>query len=75
MKDLIGRINELANKSKVEELTEEEKQEQKELREKYLERFRGRMKQTLMGVKVVDEEGQDITPEKLKDAQKRNKLN
>ena len=75
MKDLIGRINELANKSKVEELTDEEKQEQKELREKYLERFRGRMKQTLMGVKVVDEEGQDITPEKLKDAQKRNKLN
>lgn len=75
MKDLIGRINELANKSKIEELTVEEKQEQKELREKYLERFRGRMKQTLMGVKVVDEEGQDITPEKLKDAQKRNKLN
>lgn len=75
MKDLIGRINELANKSKIEELTVEEKQEQKELREKYLERFRGRMKQTLMGVKVVDEEGQDITPKKLKDAQKRNKLN
>lgn len=75
MKDLIKRINELANKAKEEELTEEEKMEQKELRAEYLKRFRGRMEQTLMGVKLVDEEGNDITPQKLKDAQKRNKLN
>ena len=75
MKDLIERINELANKSKVEELNDEEKKEQKQLREEYIKRFRGRMEQTLMGVKVVDEEGQDITPQKLKDAQKRKKMN
>lgn len=66
MQDLINRINELARKSKTVGLTEEEKEEQQKLRQQYIAIFRGNMKNTLLNVKVVDEEGNDITPEKLK---------
>lgn len=73
MKDLIKRINELANKAKVEELNDEEKSEQASLRAQYLEKFRAGFKEQLMTVKVVDTEGTDVTPEKLKKAQEENK--
>lgn len=73
MKDLIKKINELAHKSKTIGLTEEEKEEQQKLRQEYLAIFRGNMKNTLMNVKVVDEEGNDVTPEKLKEEQKKSK--
>lgn len=72
---LIERINELAKKSKTVGLSEKEKLEQQKLRKEYIDIFKGNMKNTLMTVKVVDEEGEDITPEKLKDEQKRNKMN
>jgi uncharacterized protein YnzC (UPF0291/DUF896 family) len=73
MEDMIKRINELANKSKTVGLTEEEKEEQQKLRQEYLSVFRGNMKNTLLNVKVVDEEGNDVTPEKLKMEQERYK--
>lgn len=73
MKELIKRINELANKSKTVGLTELEKEEQQKLRQEYIAVFRGNMKETLMTVKVVDEEGKDVTPEKLKEEQKKPK--
>lgn len=72
MSNLIDRINILAKKAKEEGLSEEEKKEQEELRKEYLENFRGRMKETLKGVKVVDKEGNDVTPEKLKDLKEEN---
>ncbi len=67
MDKLIERINELSKKSKGEDLTDFEKEEQAKLRKEYLEIFKGRMKDTLKTVKVVDEEGNDVTPEKLKE--------
>lgn len=67
MDKLIERINELSRKSKSEGLTDLEKEEQAKLRKEYLEIFKGRMKDTLKTVKVVDEEGNDVTPEKLKE--------
>lgn len=73
MKDLIKKINELAHKSKTIGLTELEKEEQQKLRQEYLNIFRGNMKNTLLNVKVVDEEGNDVTPEKLKLEQKKKK--
>lgn len=76
MEKLIKRINELANKSKVEELTEEEKEEQENLRKKYIRIFRGNMEEAILNTKLIDEKGKDITPEKVKKEQrKRKKLN
>ncbi|MDX8047038.1 DUF896 domain-containing protein [Gracilibacillus sp. S3-1-1] len=69
--DKIARINELANKSKKEGLTVEEKQEQKELREAYLKNVRKSFKNHMKGMTVVDPNGNDVTPEKLKKLQKK----
>ena len=70
--ELIVRINELAKKKKDGTISEAELEEQKELRQKYLKAFRSGFKQQLMDVKVVDEEGNDITPQKLKDEKLKN---
>lgn len=75
MSKLLARINELARKSKEIGLTEEEKEEQAKLREEYLAKFRGNMKETLMNVKIIDESGNDITPKKLKEEQRKRNLN
>ncbi|TGB04668.1 DUF896 domain-containing protein [Halobacillus salinus] len=68
--DKLNRINELANKSKEEELSNAEKKEQKELREEYLKSARKSFKNQLKGVKVVDPAGNDVTPAKLKKMQR-----
>lgn len=73
-KQKLARINELANKSKVETLSQEEKMEQQNLREEYLTAFRGGMRHHIEGMKVVDTEGTDVTPEKLKNIQKDKKI-
>ncbi|ESU75657.1 putative cytosolic protein [Enterococcus faecalis CBRD01] len=73
-KEKIARINELANKAKMEELSAKEKVEQQELRKEYLEAFRGGMRHHIEGMKVVDQEGTDVTPEKLKKIQREKGL-
>jgi len=70
----IARINELSKKSKGQGLTEEEQVEQKKLRQDYIEAFRGSMKNTIENVKVIDPEGNDVTPQKLKDAKSRKRM-
>ncbi|WP_147802276.1 DUF896 domain-containing protein [Alkalicoccus halolimnae] len=71
-KDKLNRINALAKKSKAEGLTIKEQQEQKELRAEYLKNVRRSFKNQLNSVKVVDKEGEDVTPEKLKREQRKN---
>ncbi|OFI46596.1 DUF896 family protein [Floricoccus penangensis] len=65
----INRINELARKKKAEGLTPEELEEQAELRKAYIEGVKGSLRSQIEGVKVVDEEGNDVTPDKLKKVQ------
>ena len=56
----IKRINELYHKSKAEGLTEEEKAEQKKLREDDVAAIRGNIRSQLENVKVVDENGNEV---------------
>ena len=63
-KKQIDRINELARKSKVEPLTEEEKAEQKALREEYLASFRAMFRGQLDNTVIQRPDG---SRESLKD--------
>ena len=65
LEDLIPEINALSRKSKTIGLTEEEKIRQQELRQAYLKIFRSQFEDQLSGVKVVDSEGNDVTPKKV----------
>lgn len=56
--ELLKRINFLAQKSKTEGLTEDEKEEQKNLRMQYIAEFRQGMQNTLDNVYVLDKNGQ-----------------
>ena len=65
--NLLERINELARKKKSEGLTDLELKEQKELRDQYIKLFRNQVEEQSATIKVVDEEGTDVTPDKLKE--------
>ncbi|MBH9579965.1 hypothetical protein DOS68_03430 [Staphylococcus felis] len=68
----LTRINELAKKKKEEGLTDLEAKEQSKLRSEYLETFRKSFKDQIENTKVIDPEGNDVTPDKLKEVQRRN---
>ncbi|BBD89042.1 DUF896 domain-containing protein [Staphylococcus caprae] len=67
---LLDRINQLANKEKVESLSIEEKQEQHQLRQEYLKMIRGQVLTTFSTMKVLDPLGQDVTPDKVYELRK-----
>lgn len=74
--DTLARINALARKSKLEGLTDEEKVEQKELRNEYLTGVRQSFTEQFKSMTVIDPEGNDVTPEKVKALhEKTNKKN
>ena len=56
MKELIVRINFLANKKKAVGLTEAEQAEQAEVRRAYLDLIKGQVKATLNRVIIIDQE-------------------
>ncbi|WP_458413014.1 DUF896 domain-containing protein [Schinkia sp. CFF1] len=70
-KEKINRINELSKKAKTIGLTKEEKMEQQKLREEYIKNFRKSFEDTLHNVRVMDVEGNDVTPEKLQESKRR----
>ena len=65
----LNRLNELAKKKKLGTITDEELKEQHALREEYLVTFRESMKNTIENVRVIDPNGEDVKPEKLKQIQ------
>ncbi|MFS0574139.1 DUF896 domain-containing protein [Sporosarcina sp. 179-K 3D1 HS] len=71
----IKRINELSKKSKTIGLSIEEAKEQTQLRKEYLESFRSTMRDTIEHVKVIDPDGNDVTPDKVKRARDGKYLN
>ncbi|MBR2706298.1 MAG: DUF896 domain-containing protein [Mogibacterium sp.] len=54
-KTKIDRINELAHKSKAEGLTEEERAEQHELRQEFLDEIRSDVRASLESIEIVDD--------------------
>ena len=54
-------------------MTPEEKVEQAKLREEYIE-VRRTVRHHIEGIKIVDEEGNDVTPEKLRQVQREKGL-
>ena len=67
-------IRELAKKKKTEGLTPEEAVEQAKLREEYIAGYRRAVRHHIEGIKIVDEEGNDVTPEKLRQVQREKGL-
>lgn len=63
MEETIKRINELYHKSQAEELSEEEKAEQKELRQKYIDSVKGNLRGQLESISIQRPDG---TIEKVK---------
>lgn len=57
MNQKIARINELYHKSQKEGLTEEEKAEQKQLREDYIASVRGNLKAQLNNINIQNKDG------------------
>lgn len=69
----IARINELARKKKTEGLSEAELEEQTVLRRAYIESVKANFRSQVETIKVIDEKtGEDVTPEKIKEAQRKN---
>ncbi|KQO16617.1 DUF896 domain-containing protein [Paenibacillus sp. Leaf72] len=66
----LDRINELSRKQSNSGLTDQERSEQKELRQNYLKMIRGQVQTTMLAVSVVDSKGNDVTPSKLVDEKK-----
>ncbi|WP_042456619.1 DUF896 domain-containing protein [Neobacillus dielmonensis] len=71
-KEKLARINELARKGKTSGLSKEEAREQSSLRSEYLAAFRSQMLDTLTHTTIIDPQGNDVTPEKIKQRKKRN---
>lgn len=65
-KEKLARINELAAKKKSKGLSVEEAKEQTKLRSEYLQNFRSSMKDTIENVTIIDPNGNDVTPDKIK---------
>lgn len=64
--DKLMRLNALAKKKKEQGLSEQEIEEQKNLRNEYLSNLRNGFRKQVEGLKIIDENGNDVTPEKLK---------
>ncbi len=72
--ELIDRINFLAKKKKTTGLSEDEKIEQQSLRETYLAMFRDNFRSHIEMLQVYDKDGKEVTPEKVKEIQRKKGL-
>ena len=69
------RINELAAKAKTPEgLTDDEITERADLRAEFLENFRAAFRSQVEMLQVFDDDGNEVTPDKVKDIQREKGL-
>lgn len=66
---ILNKINELSRKEREIGLTEIEKAEQANLRKEYLQIFRGSIDSLLLNSTIIDPNGDNVTPERLKQEQ------
>ena len=71
---LLKRINELAHKNKTEGLTTAEKAERNRLRDQYLKNFRAAFRSNIEMMQIFDKNGKELTPEKVKEIQRKKGL-
>ncbi|MBB1062285.1 DUF896 domain-containing protein [Limosilactobacillus fastidiosus] len=71
---LLKRINELAHKNKEEGLTEAETEERAKLRKEYLKNFREAMRSNIEMMRIFDDNGKEVTPEKVREIQRKKGL-
>lgn len=71
---LLKRINELAHKNKKEGLTETETRERERLRREYIKNFRETMRSNIEMMRIYDNDGKEVTPEKVKQIQRKKGL-
>ncbi len=64
MTEIIEKINSLNALKKERELTLEESEELAKYRQLYLQNFKANMRNILENTKVINEDGEDITPKK-----------
>ena len=57
IQERIDRINELARKSREQELTKEEKEEQAQLRKEYIDAIKTNFRATLESIEITGEKG------------------
>lgn len=71
---LLKRINELAHKNKKEGLNEAETRERERLRREYIKNFREMMRSNIEMMRIYDKEGNEVTPEKVREVQRKKGL-
>ena len=71
---LLKRINELAHKNKEEGQTEAETKERAKLRKEYLKNFREAMRSNIEMMRIFDDNGKEVTPEKVREIQRKKGL-
>ncbi|WP_335871776.1 DUF896 domain-containing protein [Bacillus sp. 2205SS5-2] len=72
--DKLARLNQLSKIAKAGTLSVEETIERQDLRQEYLSNFRNSMKSTIENTRVIDPNGNDVTPQKVKDRLDKKKM-
>jgi len=72
-KEQLDRLNELAKKKRDQKINKDELEELTKLRKEFLTNFRNSFKKQIEQTKVIDPEGNDVTPDKIKEIQEKNK--
>lgn len=72
-KEQLDRLNELAKKKRDHKINKDELEELTKLRKEFLTNFRNSFKKQIEQTKVIDPEGNDVTPDKIREIQQKNK--